>query len=222
MTTSCGGPICARGVWLMNGEGRGRELMVGKGRGRGRGVRLYRWWWARGSGQLFGPIPHFLSERTASHFRSRSRLCCRRWMITLCVSDCTLHKRTTLPAASPDKRRKHKRYGALSCGNGEDGIAAVLGGVALIDLFGSSRRRNLLPTHPGTPEPRRRMSLDVLRRISPCHLLRILLFGPIAAPSPHAYQSFLPASTPHSNAPADLSSVTQSRLAPCLSPPARA
>ena len=95
---------------------------------------------ARGSGQLFGPIPHFLSERTASHFRSRSRLCCRRWMITLCVSGCTLHKRTILPAASPDKRRKHKRYGALSCGNGEDGIAAVLGGVALIDLFGSLRR----------------------------------------------------------------------------------
>ena len=67
----------------------------------------------------------------------------------MCVSGCTLHKRTILPTANPDKRRKHKRYGALSCGNGEDGIAAVLGGVALIDLFGSLRRPNLLPTRPG-------------------------------------------------------------------------
>ena len=75
MTTSCGGPICALGVWLMNVEGRGRELMGGKGRGRGRGVRLYRWWWARGSGQLFGPIPHFLSQRTASHFEITPHSC---------------------------------------------------------------------------------------------------------------------------------------------------
>ncbi|TBU44285.1 hypothetical protein BD309DRAFT_46041 [Dichomitus squalens] len=44
------------------------------------------------------------------------------------------------------------RYGALNGGNG-DGTAAVLGGVALIDLFGSLRRPNLLPTRPGPQNP---------------------------------------------------------------------
>ena len=59
ITTSCGGPICALGVWLMNVEGRGRELMGGKGRGRGRGGE------GRAGEGRAGP-PKISTEMTAS------------------------------------------------------------------------------------------------------------------------------------------------------------
>ena len=121
---------------------------------------------ARGSGQLFGPIPHLLSRRTASAQDHSSRTSCRHSITRAHVlparRDTPVQIGLSTGATIQTGNVGWTRYGALNGGNGEDGIAAVLGGVALIDLFGSLRRRNLLPTRPGPRNPRASPALPTL------------------------------------------------------------
>ena len=94
-----------------------------------------------------------LSRRTASAQDHSSRTSCRhsvtRAHILPARRDTPVQIGLSTGATIQTGKVGWPRYGALNGGNGEDGIAAVLGGVALIDLFGSLRRPNLLPTRPG-------------------------------------------------------------------------